>query len=173
MGRQISVAECMDLYRTAKASVWRWEQLPAYSVPDEVEPIRRWRAGEHDDLAWLGDWLAQVRDRVDAGVSFQRVRRLDAPETEYQRWVNSFAWANTAAGEVIRYVSGTSAALGMPDYDYLLIDDAVVAEMGFVGGSLQSAILHDDTAIVERHRAWRDRAWDHSIPADELRQRGP
>lgn len=173
MSREITVAECMDLYRTARTSIWRWEQLPAYSVPDEVEPLRRWRAGEPDDLAWLESWLDQVRETVQNGVRFQRVRRLDVPPTEYQRWVATIAPANTAAGEEIRYASGTSAELGMPDYDYLLIDDTLVAKMVFVDGRMESAILHDDTATVERHRAWRDRVWNHSRPADEIHQRSP
>lgn len=173
MGRQISVGECMDLYRTARTSVWRWEQMSAYSVPDEVEPMRRWRAGESDDLAWLQGWLDQVREAVSAGVAFHRVRRVDVPPTDYQRWVNSIAWANTAAGELIRYLSGTPTELGMPSYDFLLIDDTYVAEMDFSGGSLRSAILHDDIAVVERHRAWRDWAWDHASPAYEVDQRSP
>jgi hypothetical protein len=170
----ISVDEFDHLIGTVKHSLWRWEAQPAYHEPDEAEPFARWLAGEPDDLAWLSGWLDQVRTASSAGRRYERVRRLTEPPTDYLRWSLSVAPANIAAGEDVRLLTEHRAtALGLPTYDYVIVDDRVVARMEFGDTGFVGARLVDDPATVARHRTWRDLAWHDAITLSANSPRSP
>lgn len=151
------------IYTAFEASVWRWQAHPFYFVPEEETPFAQWRAGEPDDLAWLADWLDLVRAATATGRTFQRVRRLEVPPTEFQRWSMGVAPANRAAGEDIRHLDGPDAdRLGLPAYDFLIVDEHQVVKMLFTDGELMGAEVRDEPDVVAAHLAWRDLAWRHS-----------
>jgi hypothetical protein len=171
---EISVAEFDRLIGTVGHSLWRWEAQPAYHEPDEAEPFARWLAGESDDLAWLSGWLDHIRSATRAGRQYQRVRRLAEPLTDYLRWSLSVAPSNVAAGEDIRLLNEHQAAtLGLPDYDFVIVDDRAVARMKFGDGGFLGAVLVDDPAAVARHRVWRDLAWHDAITLSTYLPRSP
>lgn len=172
MSQQITVDQFDRLYETFEHTVWRWEAQPSYHEPGEAEPFRRWLAGEPDDMTWLAEWLESVRVACDAGRRFDRVRVVHDPPTDYQRWGFDVAPANIAAGEDIRVLPVAVARdLGMPEYDFCFLDDRVVARMHFGSEGMTGAELIEETGEVERHRAWRDAAWQHAVPFDEHRVR--
>lgn len=170
MGRRLTVEEFDQLYGTVKASVWRWECQPAYHEPDEQEPFSLWERGEPDDLAWLEPWLATLRRAVQTGQRFQRVRMHHDPPTIYQRWGIEIAPTNVAAGEEVRILPEHHArGLDLPGYDFCILDDETVARMHFGAQGMTGAELLTDARAVDRHRSWRDAAWNHAMPVHQYR----
>jgi len=143
-----------------------------YSDPVEDEALRRYLAGEHDDLGWMKPWLDQVRALTAEGKRFRRVRVVTLPLTDYQRWgVLRIGHLNIAAGEDIRYLDRADAS-DLPDLDYWLFDVATDAAHGvellfdtadeFTGGRLiDDAQLPDLAAGFER-------AFARAIPAQDF-----
>jgi hypothetical protein len=108
-----------QLFESFTVSAFRLECLPAYDVTEDAEreAFRRWRAGEQPqrDRAWL----QTVRDAKERGAQMQRVRLVESPLTEYQRFELAHGYpANVAAGEDIRICGhrpdGLSGAASCP-----------------------------------------------------------
>lgn len=171
MPQRVSVGRFDELYATFRHSVFRWEAQPAYYEPEEAEPFRLWReTGKPTDLAYLAEWLTTVRDAVDAGKRFERVRVYQAPPTTYQRWATEIAAANVAAGEDIRAMAEADARrLELPTYDFCIFDDRIVARMEFGAAGMTGAVLDDDAGELACHRTWRDEAWHHAVPFQDYR----
>jgi hypothetical protein len=152
------------VFDSVRRDAFRLETRRRYDVPDEVEPFRRWLAGEPDDLGWHEPWLARVRAASAAGITYRRVRLVDEPPSDYQRWCVDLGRTNVAAGEDIRYLPrSTAAGLGVPvDVDWWIVDDVRAAVMRFAGDRLVGLDLVDDVA---EYRRWRDLLWAATTPA--------
>ncbi|RZQ59853.1 DUF6879 family protein [Amycolatopsis suaedae] len=154
-----------ELLDNVTLSSWRWECQGDYSAID-ADLMRRWRAGLGRDPAADQPWIDYVQDLVQRGIPFQRVRLLTDPITEYLRCQLDVSYMNVDAGEDIRWVEQHAAArLGMPAYDYYLIDDARVAVLVFGDNGLLAG-LRTSTAgeVISQHRRWRDVIWPHAVP---------
>jgi hypothetical protein len=157
------------LFETFKRSAFRLECLPAYDVPQDVEWLKAFRNGEsrpqgRDDRPWL----TTVRRSVARGAQMQRVRLVETPLTEYQRF--QFRWGyeeNTAAGEEISILDHEPP--GLLRVDFWLFDDAtaVVLEYDDAGRFLRPVIAE----TVEPYRHARDQALKSSVPFHEYRLR--
>jgi hypothetical protein len=44
--------------------------------------MAKWAAGEPDDLAWLDEWCAELREHVKAGRTVRRARIVSDPLSE-------------------------------------------------------------------------------------------
>jgi hypothetical protein len=142
---------------------------PAY----EDESLRKFLAGEPDDLAWMDDWLAMIRAATAGGRRFARVRVVDTPLTDYQRFGHTVAQHNNAAGEDIRYLARDRAgAVGLPNHDYWLFDSRKLALMRFGDEDrFLGAEIVEDPAVIVEHNYWRDAAWHHATRRDEFATR--
>lgn len=171
---RMSVDEFDQLINGVRLSLWRWEAQPAYHEPEEAGPFAHWLASEPDDLAWLAGWHEQVRTATAAGRRYQRVRRMTDPLTDYLAWGLTIAPANIEAGEEIRLLEAHQAiAIGMPEYDFVLVDDQVLARMRFGDGGFSGADRIDDPLELVRHRRWRDQAWQHAVSVGAYASRSP
>ena len=141
-----------------------------YNSPAEVEPYRKFIAGEHDDLAWFQNWLDMVREATAEGRRFSRVRVVSTPLTDYSRfglWTSGFT---NKAGDDIRYLTrGQAEATSLPKHDYWLFDSRklVVMHFGDDDRFVSAEVIEDQAAIVQ-HNYWRDAAWHHAIRRDEF-----
>lgn len=98
------------------------------------------------------------------------MRALTDPLIEYLRCQLKVSCMNVdQAGEDIRWVDAANANdLGMPDYDYYLVDNAAVARLIFIGdGQLGGVRLCRDEEVLQQRRRWRDVTWPHAIPHQE------
>jgi hypothetical protein len=156
-----------ELFRTFTRSSWRWECQGDYAIDETA--LQRWRDGQPPDMTMKGPWLQYIREVIAAGKSFDRVRVLTEPLTEYLRWLLERTASNVAAGEDIRWIDQVSAAdLGMPDYDFYLFDDNRVAIMRFGPDKLISDLeVTDEPAVVAQHQIYRDTVWPRAIPHAE------
>ena len=139
-----------------------------YNAPYENESVRKFLAGEPDDLEWSNSWLERVHDAQTKGRTFSRVRIVSIPLTDYSRfglWASQFT---VAAGEDIRYIPRTNAA-DLPSHDFWMFDSQTVVRMHFDDQSvyLGGELVEDATEIV-RHNYWRDAAWHQATRRDDF-----
>lgn len=135
-----------------------------YDASYENESLRRFLAEEPDDLPWMQDWLAMIREATGKGLRFSRVRVVSLPLSDYSRfgiWCSQFTGG---AGEDIRYLTrGEAQAGGLPDHDYWLFDSRVLARMHFDDAdSFLGAEIIEEPAEIVQHNYWRDAAWHHA-----------
>lgn len=141
-----------------------------YNSPYEIESVRKFLAGEPDDLAWSESWLSIVREAANEGRRFSRVRVVSVPLTDYSRfgvWASQFT---TAAGEDIRYLARDQAQdMGVPNHDYWLFDSRLLVAMRFddadrfLGGE-----VIEGPAMIVQHNYWRDAAWHRAVRRDDF-----
>lgn len=154
------------LFTSFDRTAVRLEARDQYAIHSEQEPFRRWLNGEPDDLEWFRPWLDMVAERTSSGSSFERVRVVPEPLTDYLRWELWGCQFNIAAGEQISYLSRKQAdALGVPRLDYWLFDDERVALLHFANNDelLGAEIITDKSALMQ-YRSWWNVAHDAAQP---------
>jgi hypothetical protein len=171
MGERLTGDDFNDLFRYFTSTAVRLEVQPVYTVTDERESLTEFLAGEPrpvTEFAFYAAWLDKIRAATAAGKRVERVRVLEEPPTDYQRWEMWSGQYNIAAGETIRYLPRSQAvAIGLPvTDDWWLFDGRKLATMRFSesGEPLGGEIL-TDPEVVARHCAWWDLAVQHSEPA--------
>lgn len=65
-------------------TAFRLEVRDRYDAPYENESLRKFLAGEQDDLPWMQSWLVMLRDLTAQGRRFARVRVVSLPLTRLQ-----------------------------------------------------------------------------------------
>lgn len=166
----VSGTEFDQLFRTFRYTAFRLETQGVYQEPDEVEPVRRFLAGESPDDTWLSPWTDNIRAMTRRGRQFQRVRVLTEPLTDYLRFEMDLALrANIPAGEDIRslWMSGAEG-LELPiGSDFWMFDDGLVGVLQFGDRGLLGLEMVTDDAEIEQYRRWRDVAWSTAAPAED------
>lgn len=170
MNEQLTSEDFNNLFRYFKATAFRLEVQPVYTVADEQPSVRQFLAGEPrpvTELAFYAAWLDQIRTVTSQGRLVHRVRILDEPPTDYQRWEMWSGQYNVDAGEVIRYLPrGHAMEIGLPVIDdWWLFDSARVARMRFdqEGRPLGGEIVSDPQTVAQ-YCEWRDLAVRSSSP---------
>jgi len=172
MGEQLTGDDFNNLFRYFTSTAVRLEAQPVYTVTDERESIEEFLAGEPrpvTDFPFYALWLERIRAATAEGKRVERVRVLEEPPTDYQRWEMWSGQYNMAAGEVIRYITRSrTVEIGLPARDdWWLFDFQRLAVMRFgaLGEPLGGEIV-SDPEIVARHSAWWALAVEHSSSAD-------
>jgi hypothetical protein len=158
------------LFDTFEHTAFRLEVRDRYNDPDEAEPLRKFLAGEPDDLAWFEDWLALVRAATAEGRRFSRVRVVSVPLTPYSRFGMAYSQLTNSAGDDIRYLTRNRArAIGLPDHDYWLFDSRRIARLQFDEDDrlLGVEVIEDPVAVVQ-HNYWRDAARHWAVRRDDF-----
>ncbi|BCB80903.1 hypothetical protein GCM10022251_79660 [Phytohabitans flavus] len=175
MGEQLTGEDFNSLFRYFTDTAFRLEVQPVYAVTDERESIEEFLAGEPrpvTEFPFYAAWLDQIRAVTSQGRRVERVRVLEEPPTDYQRWEMWSGQYNIDAGETIRYISRSRAIeAGLPVRDdWWLFDSQRLALMRFApdGEPLGGEII-SDSETVARHQAWWDLAVQHSVSAVEYR----
>lgn len=158
------------MFEDFEHTAFRLEVRSSYAPAYEQESLRKFLAGEPDDLEWMQGWLQMVRQAAAAGRRFHRVRVVDIPMSDYNRFSHVLAQHNNDAGEDIRYLERSRAqAAGLPEYDYWLFDSRQLALMRFGDDDrfLGTEVI-DDAAEIVQHNYWRDAAWHYATRRDEF-----
>ncbi len=171
MGQRLTAEDFNNLFRYFTDTAFRLEVQPVYTVTDERESVEEFLAGEPrpvTEFPFYARWLDRIRDATSEGKRVERVRVLDEPPTDYQRWEMWSGQYNIAAGETIRYLPRSRAGeIGLPATDdWWLFDSRNLAVMRFApdGEPLGGEII-TDPETVRMHRTWWDLAITHSTPA--------
>ncbi|HEX3781454.1 MAG TPA: hypothetical protein VHX38_17475 [Pseudonocardiaceae bacterium] len=157
-----------QLFDDFEHTAFRLEVRSRYAPSYEGESLRKYLAGEPDDLPWMQDWLRMVERAAREGRRFSRVRVVDLPLSEYNTFSLAVSARNNAAGEDIRYVS-RDRARDLPDYDYWLFDSRTLLQMHFdQDDRFTHGEIIDDPAEVVQHNYWRDAAWHQAVGRDDF-----
>ena len=151
-------------------TAFRLEVRDRYDAPYENESMRRFLAGEQDDLPWMQSWLVMLRDLTAQGRRFARVRVVSLPLTDYSRFGVWCAQFTNGAGEDIRYLTRDQAqAEGLPAHDYWLFDSRTLVQLHFDGEDrfLGGEVI-EDPAVIVQHNYWRDAAWHKAVRRDDF-----
>lgn len=162
--RHLDPEQLGALFPAVRRASWRWECQPSYAV--DAAELAVWLAGEPAETDDDRPWLDYIRDLSSRNIPFERVRVVDDPPNDYQRWIHATTDANVRAGEDIRWLSRARAAeLFMPTYDFYVFDEARVAIMRFdPAGEMTGIELDDDHAVVAKHLDYRRRVWPEAAP---------
>ncbi|WP_329564962.1 DUF6879 family protein [Streptomyces sp. NBC_01361] len=115
-------------------------------------------------------WNVNVRDKAEQGARFSRVRIVDEPPTDGQRFLMATAAGNVDAGEDIRVVPRAEAVrIELPDYDFWLFDSRTLVRMHIDDtDTTVGAELVDDAAEVLAACRARDAAQAAARPSAEV-----
>lgn len=170
MPQMIGFDEFGGMFTTLKHSAWRLETRRRYAEDEDTDTYQQFAAGE--PVTWdLNDpWCTNRREQTALGKRFERVRILDEPATEGQRYLLDNARRNTAVGEDIRVLTRSKAdVLGLPRADFWLFDSRVVALLHFdEDDALTGVELITNPVDVLRYAQAREAAWHHAKPYDQV-----
>lgn len=165
----LSETELGDLLSGFSTSAFRFELRERYNSTVGVEPFRKWLAGEPDDYAWHRSWMKRISRDADAGKTWQRVRIVSVPLSEYTRYGIEVARLSVQAGEDIRYLRRDLAEqLGLAPYDAWLLDDSRLIWLHFdeTDDTFAGAELVTEPEVLARHLKWRALALEHAQPLE-------
>jgi hypothetical protein len=165
----ITEAEFDQLLRRFERDSIHLETRDAYGTAVELPYMAKWAAGEPDDLAWLQDWCATLRDHVKAGRSIRRARIVSEPLNDYQRWSFSIAHPMVEAGEDIRWVPRRAvSSIALPGNDFYLFDNRLVVFLHYAGSGLATdRVTSTAPADIQLCRTAFEAVWQLSIPHRE------
>jgi hypothetical protein len=163
----IDLAEFDHLFTQFQHTAWRLETRRRYASDEATDTYAQFLRGE--PVNWDGanaDWCAQRREQSALGKRFERVRVLDAPPTEGQRYLLDNARRNTAVGEKIHCLGRADAQrLQLPEEDFWIFDSRLVALLNFdADDNLVDVELITEPAAVNRYVQARDAAWHYAVP---------
>ncbi|HKT01542.1 MAG TPA: hypothetical protein VJT31_18620 [Rugosimonospora sp.] len=162
----VSEADFDRLLRTFAHSADHLETRDAYGTAVELPYLQKWAAGEPDDLAWLQDWCATLRQHVAAGNLVRRARIVSEPLSDYQRWSYSIAHPMVEAGGDIRWVPRRQvSSIGIPGNDFYLFDDRLVVFLLYAGnGMAVDRMASTNPGDIQLCRSAFDAVWALAIP---------
>jgi hypothetical protein len=166
-------ASISHLFREFRHTAFRLETRRGYASDRNSTKWQRWQAGEDIATEPANAWRENVAVQTAAGKRFERVRLVDEPATDGQRFLLVSAPGNVAAGEDIRNLTRAEAErLRLPDYDFWLFDSKVVARFAFDEDDTTLGVyVTEDPAEVLAACQARDAAWHHAVPTTEFAER--
>ncbi|MEU3652928.1 DUF6879 family protein [Streptomyces sp. NPDC032161] len=160
----VPFADIAHLFRDFKHTAWRLETRRGYATDRNSPKWQRWQAGEDIAADPADEWRRNVTEQTARGKRFERVRIVDAPPTEGQRFLLASGLGNVAAGEDIRNLSRADAVrFGLPDWDFWLFDSRTLVRFVFdEHDTTLGVIVSEDPAEVVAACQVRDTAWHHA-----------
>ncbi|MET7453943.1 DUF6879 family protein [Streptomyces sp. NPDC005574] len=167
----ISFDDFAGMFSKVKHSAWRLETRRRYASDEATDTYQQFTAGEPVTWDLDDEWCRGRREQAALGKRFERVRILDEPPTEGQRYLLDNARRNAAVGEDIRVLGRSEAGeLQLPHTDFWIFDSRVVALLHFDDGDeITQVELITDPVDVLRYMQAREAAWHHAVPHDQFR----
>ncbi len=163
-----TLAECFDQFT---ATARKLETRRAYLEPSEAARLEAFRQHQPrpERSVRTSPWLARVAATTLAGKSWERIKVVGRPLSEYQRYSLLGLVESQAAGEQVRIADNSRAPALLALRDLWLFDagtdHARLALMRFRedGTSAGAEITTDPAKITEAEAAW-ELAARHSVP---------
>ncbi|MFI9772485.1 DUF6879 family protein [Streptomyces sp. NPDC052415] len=159
------------LFREFRHTAWRLETRHAYASNLNGPNWARFQAGQ--PLSFESDWYANVRTQTGQGKRIERVRLVDDPVTEHQRFLLATGLGSVEAGEDIRNLHRAQAQdLRLPDHDFWLFDSKILVRFAFDDRDTTLGVyVTEDPAEVLAACQARDAAWHHATPTAQFVRR--
>lgn len=164
MREEIDDAEFWRQLDAFDSTAFRFEQQPAYEVDYEHGVFASFVNGRPvppTESPELADWMKLVSRHISQGRSVSRVRVVDNPITDYQRWLRWCDWWNLEAGERISYLPRALAFRGglFPEAkgpDWWLFDNERLMLTYYDDQHRRTGVeLVTDDPLVQQAREWR------------------
>lgn len=175
MPELIPFDEITHLFTDFEHTAWRLETQRGYASDRQSPKWASWVAGEDIASDLSHPWSINVTEQTKQGKRYERVRLVDDPPTDGQRFLLASGLGNVAAGEDIRNMWRADAVrLGLPDYDFWLFDARIVVKFffGADGETLRVNVLEDAESVVHACQV-RDLAWHYAVPTKEFQAQVP
>ncbi|WP_282693023.1 DUF6879 family protein [Streptomyces sp. CC208A] len=158
------------LFENFEHTAWRLETRRRYASDESTDTYGQFIRGEAPAWNLETPWARTIREKTTGGAIVCRVRIVDTPPTDGQRYLTAHAEKNEALGEDIRNLSRTRAdALRVPSEDFWLFDSRLVALLRFDDeDNLVDVELITEPAEVVRYAMVRDAAWHQAVPYREF-----
>ncbi|MER6065091.1 DUF6879 family protein [Streptomyces sp. NPDC001792] len=168
--QMISFEEFDGMFTTLRHSAWRLETRRRYAWDEQQDTYRQFLSTGRVDWDLDDPWCRERREQAALGKRFERVRILDEPPTDGQRYLLDNARRNTAVGETIRVLTRSKAdELQLPRADFWLFDARVVALLHFDDADEMTGVeLITNPVEVLRYAQAREAAWHHAVPYDQF-----
>jgi hypothetical protein len=164
--RLIPFEEITHLFAEFEESAFRLETRKGYATDRAGARFQAFMRGVAPAPEPEHPWNVNVRDKAARGALFSRVRIIDEPPTDGQRFLMATAVGNVAAGEDIRVLVRSKAQrLGLPDYDFWLFDSSTLVCMHIddTDTTLGVEVLTDPPTVLAACQA-RDAAQATAVP---------
>ncbi|MET8641377.1 DUF6879 family protein [Streptomyces sp. NPDC004675] len=164
----IDLAEFGLMFRHFEHSAWHLETRRGYASDREDPGYAAFLKTGDAPCDLDSEWCENIHRQTTAGRYVGRVRVVDDPPTEGQRFLLSYARCNAATGEDARNLWRKDAAeLHLPEEDFWVFDSRLVAVLLFD----DEDVLHDVEVITKpaevlRYCQVRDAAVHGSVPYD-------
>ncbi|MFE7134291.1 DUF6879 family protein [Streptomyces sp. NPDC057638] len=166
-------SEITHMFRDFQHTAWRLETRRGYASDRKSAKWRRWQNGSDLSAEPFSEWQRNVREQTLTGKRFERVRIVDEPATDGQRFLLASGLGNVAAGEDIRNMTRSEAIrLGLPDFDFWLFDSRTLVRFVFdEDDTTLGVIVSEDPAEVLAACQTRDAAGHHAIRTGDFQMR--
>lgn len=162
--------EITHLFSEFEHTAFRLETRRGYASDRQGDRFKAFLRGIDPRPDPCNPWNVNVRDKAVQGARFSRVRIIDEPPTDGQRFLLASAAGNTEAGEDIRVLARAEAVrLELPDYDFWLFDSRTLVRFHIDDQDVTTGVeVIDDPADVLAACRARDRAWPPASPSSEV-----
>ncbi len=166
----ITPEEFGRLFETFEHTAWHLETRRGYASDREDPDFEVFR--RTGEATWDLDsaWNQNIRVQVDAGKRVGRVRVVDSPPTEGQRFLLSYGAVNAASGEDVGCLWRADARrISLLEEDFWIFDSRLVAVLHFDDADVLTGIeTITEPAVVVRYSMARDAAVHHAIPYEDF-----
>lgn len=158
--------EFFQMIGNIRHSAWHLEMRRRYAVDEATDTYAQFVRGEAPTWDMDSDWARTVTAKVADGCSIGRVRIVDNPPTQGQRYLLAHAEHNAELGEDVRNMWRDDAyAAGLPDEDFWIYDSHIVAVCQWDDGdNLTGVELVTEPARVNQYNRLRDAALHYATP---------
>ncbi|MBF9068541.1 DUF6879 family protein [Streptacidiphilus fuscans] len=164
----VPFAEISNRFTDFEHTAWRLESRKQYATDLESPRFAAFReTGRLPDQPGHHAWVANVLRQLDQGKTFGRVRILDEPLTDNQRFLLA---SSLESPEDIRVLTRSKAkGLELPDEDVWIFDSKTIARLVFDDQDRTLGVeITENAAEVLRVCQIRDAARHFAVPAREF-----
>ncbi|MBQ0825227.1 DUF6879 family protein [Streptomyces tagetis] len=158
------------LFESFQHSAWHLEMRQRYAVDEATDTYAQFARGEAPTWDLDTPWGQGIRAKTADGVYVGRVRIVDNPPTEGQRYLLAHAEKNAALGEDVRNMWREDAErVNLPDEDFWIFDSHIVAVCVFDDDdNLTGAELITEPVRVNQYNRLRDIAQHYAVPFEKF-----
>ncbi|MGW1814053.1 DUF6879 family protein [Streptomyces sp. NPDC002125] len=171
----VPAAQILDFFRDGfEHTAWRLETRREYAADQRTEEYQQFLQGVAPRNDEDSPWYSNARAQTAQGKRIERVRLVDEPATDNQRYLLATTPGNLAAGEDIRYLHRSAAtALGFTDDgDFWLFDSRVLARFNWTDADRRMELTTDPEQVLRACQV-RDAAWHHAVTYEKFTSRVP
>ncbi|WP_431033303.1 DUF6879 family protein [Streptomyces sp. P6-2-1] len=158
------------MFQNFRHSAWHLEMRRGYAVDQKESTYAQFLRGETPTWNMDSSWARTISAKTRDGAYVGRVRIVDNPPTEGQRYLLAHAEHNAALGEEVRNMwRGDAERINLPDEDFWIFDSHIVVLCLFDDDDvLTGAELITEPARVNQYNRVRDVAQHYATPFREF-----